>query len=98
MFLSVLLSDHRDRMVNKITGINFAHCLLDTLYICPDGMPVIRGKLKYGYLPAGKVLLITEILIRGDEEIKFTFGQFQEFTIFDSTPSAFVGAATAMPY
>ena len=84
-------------MVNEITGRDYGHGLLDPLPIGLNGMPVVGRKFKNRNLPAGKILLITKILIRGDKEIEFSFGKFQEGSVLDSVPPQFVRAAAAIP-
>ena len=42
-------------------------------------------------LPAGQILLVTDVLVRRDEQIEFAFGPPQQITIFDPTPTVLPG-------
>ncbi|MEI7730216.1 MAG: hypothetical protein WCO56_11630 [Verrucomicrobiota bacterium] len=52
---------------------------------------VVGGKFQDSDAPSGQILLVTDILIAGDEKIELGFSQPDEIAIFEATPATLLG-------
>jgi hypothetical protein len=78
----------RDFQMPKISG---SHCVNSgpQFRSCPlDASQVIAGKFEDGNLPSRKVLLVTDILIRGDEQIELRLRLLDQFSILEAAPTS----------
>ena len=82
--------------LDEISGFDRGDHRSNCLCVRTDAMPVVAGEFQDGYFPSSQILLIAEILIRSNEEIKLPFGQFEKLSILDSRPSLFVGMGTCV--
>lgn len=72
-------------MLHGISGRDPRDNLGDVL---ANGFPFVGRHLENRELSGRQVLLVAQILVRGDEEIVFLFGQTQKVAVFKPAPTA----------
>ena len=77
-------------MLNECPGLDRFDQGANGFRLRSDNMPIICGQLDDRNFSAFEILLVSQVLIRSDEKIKFRFSQEKEVPIFHSTPSAFL--------
>jgi hypothetical protein len=65
----------------------------DQVHVLPDSRPTRRHQHDYAEPTARQVLLVTEILVGGDERVEtFGLGAGEEVTVLEVAPASFVGS------
>ena len=78
----------RDLQLSKLTRFDRFNGGLQQGSGSKDSAQIIRRKFQDRNPPATEVLLITDTLIGGDEQIELPFRQAQEFAVCDAFPTA----------
>ena len=63
---------------------------------CHNAPKVICVEFENGDSPTLEVLLVANVLISGDEEIEFCLRFLNQFSVFYSMPTAFLGGSASM--
>lgn len=66
--------------------------------VCHNAPKVIRVEFENGDLPTLEVLLVANVLIAGDEEVEFCLRFLNQFSVFYSMPTAFLGGSASMTH
>ena len=61
-----------------------------------DSAQVIGGEFEDRNPKASEILLVSDVLVRGNEDFEFAFSQAQQLAIFDAAPSALLGRSAFM--
>ena len=70
----------------NLPWLNGINCRANQCLGGPDSTQVIGGELEDPNPKASEILLISDILVRGNEDLEFAFRQPQQLTIFDASP------------
>lgn len=87
-----------DLQVPVFTGAGGGDGDHDVVGCGENSAKVIGGKLKDGEAPTREILLISEVLIRSNEEIEFLLCQTDEVAVFDSAPAPPLRGGTVMSF
>jgi len=65
----------------------------DQVYVLPDSRPARRHQHDHAEPTARQVLLITKVLVSGDEGVEtFDLGAGEEVSVLEVAPASFVGS------
>jgi hypothetical protein len=65
----------------------------DEVYVVPDSRPARRHQHEHAEPTARKVLLVTKVLVRGDEAVEtFCLGAGEEVPVLEVAPASFVSS------
>jgi hypothetical protein len=62
-----------------------------------DATQVVAGKFEDGDTSSGQVLLITDILIRRDEQIELSLSLLEEVSVFETAPTLALSRGALVP-
>ena len=76
--------------------LDWASALTELDAVSLDPAQVIRGEFKDRNPKTSEILLVTDVLVRGNEDFESAFGQPQQLAIFDAAPPARLGRSAFM--
>jgi hypothetical protein len=90
-------SSLRNIQPSKLARLKQRERSLDEAHACDDPAELVCGKQKNGDATASEILLVSQTLIRRDEEIELCFSEAQQFAVLDTVPTATLHRLAIMP-